>query len=346
MQTLRDLRAQAGTVLLVVLVSFGLLPGAVAARQATPAASPAALAADPLAAATGWFLAQQDESGGFPGYSGDLDAGVTTDAVMALAAAADSDPKAEAAIDKAIAYLAENGEAYAQTGAGQAAKLALAAVAGGHDPRSFVGVDLFDEMQDPPTTSVQNPISGIWGDSLYTHALVMLAFSAMGEQVPDSAIEPLREAQSADGGWAFDGSTSAGAADSNTTSMIIQALVAAGYGDSDLIPPAIAFLETLRAPDGTGYAYGPGDPLTADSNSTALVAQALIAANEDPSGALAALAAYQLPDGSLRYMPGDTDTNLLSTVQAIPALAGKALPVVTGCPADGEAGADCVLLAA
>jgi hypothetical protein len=271
MTMLRDFRASLSALLLVAIVCLGLLPGAVAARQATPAALPA----DPLAASVAWLLAQQDTSGGFPGYSGELDAGVTTDAVMALAAAADTDPNAGAAIDKAMAYLEANGDAYAQTGAGQAAKLALAAVAGGRNPRSFVDIDLFAEMQDPPTTSVQNPISGIWGDSLYAHALVILAFSAMGEQVPDSALEPLRATQSAEGGWAFDGSTEAGAADSNTTSMIIQALVAAGFGDSDLIPAALAFLETLRAPDG-GFAYGPGDPLTADSNSTALVAQALI----------------------------------------------------------------------
>ena len=286
MQMFRDLRTGLCALILVALVSLSFLPGTVAARQATPAASPVALPADPLAASTAWLLAQQDASGGFPGYSGELDAGVTTDAVMALAAAATPTPRIDAAIEKAVAYLATNGEGYAQTGAGQAAKLALAAVAGGRNPRSFVGVDLFDEMQDPPTTSVENPISGIWGDSLYSHALVMLAFSAMGELVPDSALEPLRATQSADGGWAFDGSTEAGAADSNTTSMIIQALVAAGYGDSDLIPPAIAFLETLRAPDGSGYAYGPGDPLAADSNSTALVAQALIAANERPNGSL------------------------------------------------------------
>jgi hypothetical protein len=74
--------------------------------------------------------------------------------------------------------------------------------------------------------------------------------------------------------------------------------------------------------------------------------QALIAANVDASGALEALAAYQLPDGSLRYMLTDTDPNLLSTVQGIPALAGKALPVVTGCPAAGETSAYCVPLAA
>jgi hypothetical protein len=342
---LRALRATLCSLLLVALVGAGLLPGAVAARQATPAASPAALPADPLAASTAWLLAQQDASGGFPGYSGELDAGVTTDAVMALAAAADSNPDAATAIERAVAYLAANGAAYARTGAGQAAKLALAAVAGGRDPRSFAGVDLLAEMQNPPTTSVENPISGIWGDSLYAHALVILAFSAVGELPPDAALEPLRATQGADGGWAFDGSTAAGVADSNTTSMVIQALVAAGFGDSDLIPPALAFLEALRAPDGSGYAYGPGDPLTADSNSTALVAQALIAANADASGALAALAAYQLPDGSLRYLPADTDTNLLSTIQAIPALAGKALPVVTACPVAGEASANCVPLA-
>lgn len=345
MHTLRNLRSSLCTLLLVALVSVVLLPADVAAWQAAPAASPG-VPTEPLAAATAWLLAQQDVSGGFPGYSGELDAGVTTDAVMALAAAAGTDPNVDAAIDRAVAYLAANGETYAQTGAGQAAKLALAAVAGGRSPRSFVSVDLLDEMQDPPTTSVENPISGIWGDSLYAHALVMLAFSAMGEHVPGAALEPLRATQSVDGGWAFDGSTATGAADSNTTSMIIQALVAAGYGDSDLIPPAIAFLEALRAPDGSGYAYGPGDPLTADSNSTALVAQAMIAANADPGGVLAALAAYQIPDGSLRYMLTDTDPNLLSTVQGIPALAEKALPVVTGCPVDAEANADCVLLAA
>jgi hypothetical protein len=128
--------------------------------------------------------------------------------------------------------------------------------------------------------------------------------------------------------------------------MIIQALVAAGYGDSDLIPPAVAFLQTLQLPDGSGYAYGSGDPLTADANSTALVAQALIATNEDAADASTALAAYQLPDGALRYMLADTDPNLLATVQSIPALAGKALPVVTGCQEDAAASDDCVPLAA
>lgn len=342
MRTLGNLRATLSAWLLVALVTLALLPGVATAQQATPAATPT----DSLAASVAWLIAQQDASGGFPGFSGEPDPGVTTDAVLALAAAADTDPAAQSALDKAVAYLAANGEAYAQTGPGQAAKLALAAVAGGHNPRSFVGIDLFTEMQNPPTTTVEHPIAGIWGDSLYAHALVMLAFTAMDELVPDAALEPLRTTQSVDGGWAFDGSTGAGAADSNTTSMIIQALVAAGFGDSDLIPPAVAFLQTLRAPDGSGYAYGPGDPLTADANSTALVTQALIAAQADPAEALAALAAFQLPDGALRYQPADSEPNLLATVQGIPALAEKPLPVVTACPADSDASDGCVLLAA
>ncbi|MCA9879449.1 MAG: hypothetical protein KC442_16770 [Thermomicrobiales bacterium] len=342
MRTLGNLRATVSTWLLVALVALAVLPGAAAARQATPAATPS----DPLAASVAWLLAQQDASGGFPGLSGELDPGVTTDAALALAAVASTDPAAPPALDRAVAYLAANGEAYAQTGPGQAAKLALAAVAGGHDPRSFAGFDLFTEMQNPPTTTVEHPIAGIWGDSLYAHALVMLAFSSVGELVPDAALEPLRATQSVDGGWAFDGSTSAGAADSNTTSLVIQALVAAGFDDSDLIPPAIAFLQTLRAPDGSGYAYGPGEPLTADANSTALVVQALIATGADPGEALTALAAFQLPDGSLRWQQAESDPNLLATLQGIPALAQKPLPVVTACPADSDASDDCVQLAA
>src|SRR5215212_8926350 len=99
MHPLHDLRTSVCALMLVALVSLSVLPGTAAARQATPAASPVALTADPLAASTAWLLAHQDVSGGFPGYTGELDAGVTTDAVIALAAAADTDPNVDAAID-------------------------------------------------------------------------------------------------------------------------------------------------------------------------------------------------------------------------------------------------------
>lgn len=322
-----------------LLAGMLALPGATPARQATPAATTEQPAGASLDAAVAWLLAQQDPNGGFLGFSGEPDAGVTTDAVLALYAVHDANPETAAALDAAVAWLEEQGADYANTGAGQAAKLAMAAVAGGRDPRNFGGVDLVAAIAAPPTTSVQNPISGIYGDDLYDHALALMALAAAGEPVGEEAIEPLRATQTDAGGWAFDGSAETSAADSNTTALVIQALVATGHGDDPMVANGLAFLQTLLAPDGSGVAYGPADPLIADANSTALALQAVIAAGEDPaSGARGnlprALVAFQTPEGGLRYMAGDEEPNLLATLQGIPALAGAPLPVATACAAD------------
>lgn len=317
-------------------------PPGVFAQAGTPEPGiPESDTGTPLDAASAWLRSQQDSSGGFPGFSGDLDPGTTTDAVMALYAAQSSDPEAGAALDAAMAYLEKEGAPYASTGAGQAAKLALAAVAGGRDPRGFAGIDLVTAMKAPPTATVEHPIAGIYGDDLYDHALVLLAFAAAGEPVADAAIEPLRASQGDDGGWAFDGSTEPGAADSNTTALVIQALVASGHGDDEMVSRAVAVLPSFLVPDPGGFAYGHAEPLVADANSTALVMQALIAAGENPASpewgkASLALASFQTAAGGLRYMASDDDPNLLATLQAIPALAGLPLPVAVGCAA-GEA---------
>jgi hypothetical protein len=176
---------------------------------------------------------------------------------------------------------------------------------------------------------------------------VLIALTAAGEAIPEAALEPLRTAQAEDGGWAFDGSTASGAADSNTTALVIQALVAGGHGDDPMVDRAVAFLSTLRAPDG-GFAYGPTDPLVADANSTALVLQALIAAGEDPASrewgnAPLTLAFFQTPSGGLRYMAADEEPNLLATVQAIPAMEGLSLPLVRAC-GEGDDAEGCISL--
>jgi hypothetical protein len=319
------------------------------AQEATPGVLSESTAMSPVAAASAWLREQQDASGGFLGFSGQPDPGTTTDAVMALYAAQQRDPEAAASLDAALAYLAreENGAAYARTGPGQAAKLTLAAVSGGRDPRDFAGLDLVAAMMAPLATPVPNGIAGIYGDDLYDHALVLIALAAAGEAIPDGAWEPVRVAQGEDGGWAFDGSTAPGAADSNTTALVIQALVAAGYGDDPMVDRALAFLSTLQVPDG-GFAYGPADPLVADANSTALVLQALIAAGQDAASpewgnAPLALALFQTPSGGLRYMATDEEPNLLATVQAIPVMEGLSLPVVQAC-AEGDAAEGCIEL--
>jgi len=318
------------------------------AQQATPGALSTNSAISPVEAASAWLREQQDASGGFIGFSGEPDPGTTTDAVMALYAAQQRDPAA-ASLNAALDYLAreENGAAYARTGPGQAAKVALAAVTGGRDPRDFAGLDLVAAMTAPLATPVPDGVPGIYGDDLYDHALVLIALTAAGEAIPDRAWEPVRVAQGEDGGWAFDGSTTPGAADSNTTALVIQALVAAGYGDDPMVDGALAFLSTLQAPDG-GFAYGPADPIIADANSTALVLQALLAAGQDAAlpewgNAPLALALFQTPSGGLRYMAADEEPNLLATVQAIPAMEGLSLPVVQVC-ADGDAPEGCIEL--
>jgi hypothetical protein len=308
-----------------------------AAQLATPSAPAETAAMSPVVAASTWLREQQDTSGGFFGLSGEPDPGTTTDAVMALYAAQQSDPAATASLDAALAYLEreETGAAYARTGPGQAAKLAVAAVAGGRDPRHFAGLDLVTAMTAPLATPVPGGMGGIYGDDLYDHALVLIALTAAGEAIPDAVLEPLRTAQGEEGGWAFDGSIAPGAADSNTTALVIQALVAADYGDDLMVDRGLAFLSTLLASNG-GFAYGPADPLVADANSTALVLQALIAAGEDPTtpewgNAPMALARFQTPSGGLRYMAADEEPNLLATVQAIPAMEGLSLPVARAC---------------
>jgi hypothetical protein len=325
------------------------LPGTESlAQEATPGSLSESTAMSPVEAASVWLREQQDASGGFLGFEGEPDPGTTTDAVMALYAAQERDPAAAAALDAAVTYLEENGAAYAATGPGQAAKLALAAVTGGRDPRDFAGQDLVAAMTTPLATPVPGGIAGIYGDDLYDHALVLIALSASGETIPEAALELLGAAQGEEGGWAFDGSTNPGAADSNTTALVIQALAASGRADGPMVDRALDFLATLLVPEG-GFAYGPADPLVADANSTALVLQALIAAGEDPASrdwenAALALGRFQTPDGGLRYMATDEDPNLLSTVQAIPAMEGLPLPLVAACSEGAAMTDDCFQL--
>jgi hypothetical protein len=102
--------------------------------------------------------------------------------------------------------------------------------------------------------------------------------------------------------------------------------MAAGLADDGVISRALDYLHSA-AVDGAGYAYQPGGP--ADSNSTALVAQAMIAAGavDEGAGAIDALIAFQNDDGSYSWMLEPRDENIFSTVQAIPALADLVSPL-------------------
>jgi squalene cyclase len=175
---------------------------------------------------------------------------------------------------------------------------------------------------------------GMIGLGPYDHAFGIQALVATGTPVPQLAIDTARDSQIEDGSWAFDGTMTAGAGDTNTTAMMVQALVAAGV-TSELVTNATDYLVSAQNEDG-GFPYQPG--AESDANSTALVIQAMIAANEENhadalKNAETALAGMQNESGAFFYMASTPDDNAFATVQAIPALVGLAFPLPAATPA-------------
>jgi hypothetical protein len=161
----------------------------------------------------------------------------------------------------------------------------------------------------------------------------ILGAAALGEEIAADAVTTLIDQQDASGGWEWQAGFGA---DSNTTAVAIQALIAAGQPVSaTAIVDALAFLKTAQVASG-GFVYDPRTPdYGADANSTAYVIQALLAAGEEPNGAAWAvdgltpvrfLLGLQLADGSFEWQP-NTGSNLMATAQAVPALLGQPYPV-------------------
>jgi hypothetical protein len=339
----------------VVLCSWGFwIPrGAVLAQEATPASPPVdpALA---LRAATDWLVDQQLPDGGFPGPSGASDPETTIDVVLALYAAG---PRLAppGVLVNARDFLLEQGVAYAESGAREAARLAMAAIALGLNPSLFgnaayVGckpvyragsADLVTSMTTAP---VLDPLPGIYGHSLRDHALVLLALGALWMEFPETALESLHAAQTLNGGWADDGMTDAATADTQTTALVILSLIQSEFWTwnnptvTDMIQRGVAIIHSVQTPDG-GFADRQSPQLVADAASTALALQALIAAGEDPASsewrnAPLALSQFQTASGGLRSLVGDDQPDVAATAQVIPALADWPLPVETflDCP--------------
>jgi hypothetical protein len=299
---------------------------AAVAQESSPAASPVA-GGTGLEGAIAWLQSQQQPDGSFLGFSGEPDAGVTVDALLAFAAAERAGLDTGESVDTAVTFLESSDVAlvYAQTGPGQSAKLVIALAAIGMDPKDFATVN--------PLSIVEFGISadtGLYGTGVYDHALAILAFAAAGSDVPSDAIDALAATQAENGGWAFDASTDPAAADSNTTAMVIQALIASGNGESELVSSGMDFLESTWTD--AGAAYSPAEGTPADANSTALVIQAYTATGADVVDRRETLLTFQNPDGSFYYMADDSSPNLFATLQAIPALAGAVLPIDAATP--------------
>jgi len=326
-RTVRSVMLVAGFMFAMAIAGLPVMQaGVVAQTTSTPAGSPvtgSSRIAAAAAGAAGWLVSQQADDGSFAGFSGKADAGTTVDAILALVAARDAGVDVGSSIDDAVGYLASGDIAlvYTQTGVGQAAKLALGLIATGQNPDDFAKVSPLLILEHG-----LNADTGFYGTGLYDTALTMLAFTATGKEIPASVFDVLASSQADNGGWAYDGTPDAANADSNTTSMVVQALVASGHGDSELVAGGVTYLKATIVDGGAAFNVAPG--AAADANSTALVVQGLLAVGEDATPLLAALESFQNADGSLYFNAETPGPNLLATVQAIPAWAKVVFPIV------------------
>jgi len=305
-----------------ILLAFTVFVTLLCAHSAA-AISPEAAAAKAL----NWLRSQQNDDGGFgSGFGPGSGVGPTADAIIAITAGGEDTLAWVKDGQSPIDYLRAQVGAGRVTLPGDIAKTILALVATRQNPRAFGDRNLIADLGAKLDAG-----TGAYSPSLYDQALAILALGNAGEAVPASAVDALLRAQTVEGGWAFTGDILAGAADSNTTSMVVQALVASGRKD-DTGRAMDYFRRVQNADAGWTYQVPSAFGTDTDANSTALGIQAILATGDsisnwaasgsDPLGALLSL---QNEDGSFSFNRMFPGPNALATLQAVPALYGYTL---------------------
>ncbi|MGE3139709.1 MAG: hypothetical protein AB7O53_09605 [Thermoleophilia bacterium] len=284
------------------------VPAALAALAAVAVAapSPGAATADTRAAAR---AAARRAAGacGTPRAPG----GQQGVALVALRAAG----RSHASLRPRLRVLSRVAPGYATT-AGGAAKVALAAIAAGTDPRRVGGVDYLKRV-------TSRYAAGRYGATAYDQAYSILAVVGARRAVPLNAIRATLRARGR-GGWDY---AMSGARDSvDATAVVIEALRAAGLPAANPgLRAAAAWMTAQRNAEG-GYATAGGGRPT-DANSTAGAIRALRALGRAPAPATrAALRRLQQGDGSVRATRATAGSPLIATNDALVAFAGGRLP--------------------
>lgn len=271
---------------LAVALGVGLV-----APIALSGAAGADQAPDPVtAAARDWLVSQQQADGGFevvgfPGFE-------TTDAVLALAAVAQSDgfwdgPEVREVLDS---YVTDGGkrpldalddlidadaDPTAVAAAARGAKItALVAQPLGIDASDFDpsgdsadAVDLFARIAARQQPDGTLDFGAQFNGLLYA----VIALAGDGQTVSTTVLDQIRAAQRPDGSWDYTGTTDADGEDIDTTALALIALRSAGVaGDDADVVAAVGWLASKQQASGAWQAFG-GD----DVNSTALASIAL-----------------------------------------------------------------------
>lgn len=275
-----------------------------------------------------WLVTQQQTDGGFEvsGFAGFE----TPDAILALAEDAQqqeawSPDQARAAVQAVTrngktALDAIDDFADGTLTAGQAAKLVvLVAKPLGYDPKAF------DPQGDGARNLVGIVDAGRTADGGYGQFNATL-YAAIAKKLVDApvdaaTVEVLRAGQQASGGWGYTGDAAATDADVDTTSLAIQALVAAGVGATDAtLVQGVRYLVAQQQANGSWQSFGSDDP---NSTATALIAITAIGENpgrscwRDRADATRTGTPYTSPVSWLRHQVG-ADGHVVSPNDAFP----------------------------
>lgn len=282
--------------------------------------------------AVAWLKSQQNADGGFGAPESTV--GATADVLLAVAATGDNAIDWNQGENTPYSYLEANAESIA--GLGDMGKVVLALIASGTNPRNLGVVDLINKLEGSLGSDGQYGTSGMINDQAYA----MIALGSAKRPAPSEAASYLLDRQIADGTWSWNGDTTEGTGDNNTAAIAVLALIAAGVpADNEQIQQTLAHLAGQQNEDG-GFPYINPSPYgtDSDSNSTAVVMWAILAAGQDPAGAawkyegqdgysaLDKLRAFQNDGGAFRWQDAFPDDNFMSTVQAVIAQELKTLP--------------------
>lgn len=307
-----------------------------------------------------WLANQIKANGGFIENFGQEDPVNTAYAVIGMRALGVD----KHAADLAINYLRHNLGAKIKLGgtdsAGALGNYISAAVADAKDPRRFGGTtakyDLVGRLL--ATQRTKGADKGLFGAQSPTYdgafrqglALTALALTHVSPADPrvKAGIAWLKKQQCANGLWmpyrsnpktpcAKANPTAFTGPDTNSTSLAVQGLAA--WGSRPRSAKVLSALKSIQTSDG-GFPYIAAKNGFSDPNSTALSIQALVASSSSPASAkwkkgtntpFTALASFQIgcssPGFGAFFYPGDPSPSTFATVQAVPAMAGRKLPI-------------------
>ncbi|MEU5872288.1 hypothetical protein AB0A73_12115 [Glycomyces sp. NPDC047369] len=334
------MRHLAGRVLIAAALPVTLLAASPAHAQSSEPF------AEPAAAGASWLAAQSD------GTAWNQDPATTLDAVIGLQAARVGGDQVQTALewlnDTAVLdpYVNTTAAGGAGFNAGSAGKVMYAVATAGGDPTDFGGIKLAEEV------AAAQAANGTYGDGTASStAWAVLGLSRTDAPAGEAAATGFAAVQCPDGGFNF-GDVDGGddcVSDPDTTGLAVSALVTLGDPAAASLESAVTWLESAQADDG-GFDGGFGE----NANSTAMAAQAFLAADRPDAAARAVAFLLTLQFGCDGAAPGafmytnpeDADfgeaTRLLATAQAVVPVAGQDLATLdaSGSAADVPA-VDC-----